>query len=193
MHQEGREEDVFWIRKVLAGDVDAFRPLVQAYQHRLYSMAMRFMRNAQEAEDMVQETFVRTHKSLGSFRQNEKFSTWIFTICANLCKSAIRRQKIVRFLSFDSGDGSGGSWPEPQWASSDKGPEVHFEQQEKLESLHKEIMDLPDPLRLPLVLRTFEDMDDEDIANILALSLSNVRVRIHRAKTLLKSRTRAGV
>ena len=188
LRQEGPVDASEWVRRVLEGDLEAFRPLVQAYQDRLYSMALRFLRSAEDAEDMVQETFVRAYKNLAQFRQNQRFSAWIFTICANLCKSTLRRRKIVSFFSMEAAVTPSDESLKPQWASPEAGPEANLAQQRNLERLHKELLKLPDKLRLPLVLRTFDDMNDQEISRILGLSLSNVRVRIHRAKALLWER-----
>ena len=94
----------------------------------------------------------------------------------------------MRFLTLEKHAFPGAQGLEPQWASSDPGPEKNLEEQENMERLHREILGLPDKFRLPLVLRTFENMDDQEIGGVLGLSVSNVRVRIHRAKALLWQR-----
>ena len=86
------------INEVLKGNQDAFEEIVTLFQHRLYHVCYRMLSNAQEAEDIAQEAFVRAYINIHTFDQNRKFSTWLFRIATNLCIDRIRKKKPDYYL-----------------------------------------------------------------------------------------------
>lgn len=81
------------VHRVLQGDANAFGPLVEAYQKNVYNLALRMTGNPEDALDMAQETFIKTYKSLSSFRGDSKFSVWLYRIASNVCLDFLRARK----------------------------------------------------------------------------------------------------
>lgn len=180
--QEAEEKAL--VRGAQEGDDSAFGELVRMHQDRLYGFALRFLRDKHEAQDAVQETFLAFHRSLAKYQPLRPLSVWLFTVCANLCRSRLRRRKIVKFLTFSDLSQNEESLP-PDWAAEKPDPGQAAESEESVRRLHRLILGLPEKLRMPLVLRHFHGASDEDVASILGISISNVRVRMHRAKEQL--------
>jgi RNA polymerase sigma-70 factor (ECF subfamily) len=115
---------------------------------------------------------------LKDYRPGQKLSNWLYTIALNECRKQLRRRRIVRFFSLGEGNPIEAESPGP-------GADRKVAQDRSRQLLEKLVADLPPSLRTPFVLRYFEELNDEEIAQVTGLSLSNVRVRIHRARHYL--------
>jgi RNA polymerase sigma-70 factor (ECF subfamily) len=171
--------DAKYIQLALQGDAQAFRWLVDKYHRYIFGLCWRVTGNEQDAADLTQETFLKLYTHLKDYRPGEKLSNWLYTIALNESRKNLRRKKIVRFFSLDQEE----ILPPlaAQGAESD-GPARETQSKALFDRL---VRDLPESLRPSFVLRYSEELSDEEIAQVTGLSLSNVRVRIHRARRYL--------
>jgi len=164
------------IRRCIAGDMTAFRLLYETHKDVLYNVAFRMHRNEQDAEDSVQETFVRIFESLGRFRGECRFSTWIYRILMNACLTKIRKRK----PSTESLDGSGSGRAER--------PAVGDGNVTARMILEQEIADLPPGFRAVFVLFEVEGFSHEEIGRMLDITEGTSKSQLHKAKRVLRKR-----
>jgi len=165
------------VERVLAGDSSLFEILMRRYNQRLFRVARSILADDGEAEDVMQEAYVRAFRELAGFRGEARFSTWLTRIA---CHEALARARKRRRLVPISGDEP----PEPPTETA--GPEREMENRELQAVLRDAVEVLPDPLRTVFCLREIEGLSTEQTADALGLSLENVRVRLHRAKRSLR-------
>ena len=165
------------VERVLAGDTSLFEILMRRYNQRLFRVARSILSDDTEAEDVMQEAYVRAFRELANFRGEARFSTWLTRIA---CHEALARaRKGRRLVSI-----SGGEPPDPPAETA--GPERDMENRELQAVLREAVEVLPDPLRSVFCLREIEGLSTEQTADALGLSEENVRVRLHRAKRSLR-------
>jgi RNA polymerase sigma-70 factor (ECF subfamily) len=173
------EPDLETVRRAQAGDHDAIASLVSSQQRYVYSIAMSMMRNPSDAADLTQDAFIRLMRSIGTFRGETKFATWLYRLVVNLSLDRLRRsgQTTVR-LDDDS---------ELDLATSDPmvdAPSV-AERREVASVVRRAVEQLPEGQRLALTLHYFEDMRYEDIADVMGVPLNTVKSHIRRGKERL--------
>jgi len=180
-------EDLEVIRGCLAGDERSYRELLARYQRRVYSLAVRMVRQAQDAEDVTQETFVRVFRHLDRYDQNRPFGAWVFTIASRLCIDHIRRRRLAPISLFQSEPGSDEERMIDIEDPERKPDEVtqHGEEERRVQDL---IDTLPPHYRIVVMLRHQHDLSYEEIAEALSLPLGTVKARIHRARAQLAQR-----
>jgi RNA polymerase sigma-70 factor (ECF subfamily) len=165
------------VARVLAGDTSLFEILMRRYNQRLFRVARSILADDAEAEDVMQDAYVRAFRDLASFRGEARFSTWLTRIA---CHEALARARKRRRLVPITGDGP----PEPP--AETRGPERELENRELQAVLREAVEVLPDPLRAVFCLREIEGLSTEETAEALGLTVENVRVRLHRAKRGLR-------
>jgi RNA polymerase sigma-70 factor (ECF subfamily) len=169
-----------------AGDDSAFTSLVTRYQPAVFRWSLMFANDPDEAEDIAQEVFVRVHLHRRNYRTGSKFSTWLFTIAANLAKNEIRRRKRRRnWTSLDEmqetlNDAS------MQFADPKANKELDLEREQLGGVVGQAIASLPDRYRIALMLRDLDGMAYEEIGQVLKIPGGTVRSRINRARLMLK-------
>lgn len=173
------------INEVLRGNQDAFEEIVTLFQHRLYHVCYRMLGNAQEAEDIAQEAFVRAYINIHTFDQKRKFSTWLFRIATNLCIDRIRKKKPDYYLDANV-PGTEGLDMYSQIAAEGELPEDEVERMETQERIQYEISKLPDKYRSVIILRYIEELPLQEIGDILELPLGTVKTRVHRGRVALR-------
>lgn len=180
-------EDAELIRKCLAGDQRACRDLVRRYQRPVFSVLLRVVRRAEDAEDLTQETFVRMFRALDRYDPERPFTAWLFTIATRIGIDHLRRRRIQTFSLSVSEPGSTEEHTLDVEDPGLKPDEVaqHAEEQRWADDL---IDSLPEHYRIVVLLRHQQDLSYEEIAEALNLPLGTVKARIHRARALLKSR-----
>jgi RNA polymerase sigma-70 factor, ECF subfamily len=168
------------VERVLAGDPSLFEILMRRYNQRLFRVARAILAEDGEAEDVMQEAYVRAFRELANFRGEARFSTWLTRIaCHEALARARKRRKLVPI--------DGGEPPQPP-SSETAGPERDLENRELQAVLREAVEVLPDPLRSVFCLREIEGLSTEQTADALGLSTENVRVRLHRAKRSLRQK-----
>lgn len=168
------------VERVLAGDTSLFEILMRRYNQRLFRVARGILADDAEAEDVMQEAYVRAFRELAAFRGEARFSTWLTRIaCHEALARAKKRRRLVRLVSSDDGGP-----PEPPSETFD--PEKEVGNRELQTVLQEAVEILPDPLRSVFCLREIEGLSTEETADALGLSVENVRVRLHRAKRTLR-------
>ena len=167
------------IRRAQKGDQDAFAALVDEHQGYVYNLALRLVKDENEALDLTQETFVRAWTALPNFRGQSQFRTWLYRIVTNLCYN--RLPNLRRSLN-DLGDDVIEEIPESALDS----PANQFESGETRTHLHKAIDDLESNYKLLITLRYQHELSYEDIASTLNLPLGTVKTGIFRAKEQLR-------
>ncbi|HKJ79161.1 MAG TPA: sigma-70 family RNA polymerase sigma factor [Prolixibacteraceae bacterium] len=169
------EGDNYYIEKVLAGQTNYFSYLVDRYQNIVFSIALKVLKNREDAEEMAQESFIKVYKSLNSFRGKAKFSTWLYRITYNTCISATRKKK-YHFTSTDDIQIEDDS----QDINLDGIPEENRARyiQAALEKLSEDEYTL-------VLLFYFEDQTIEEVSKVTGLSESNTKVKLYRARKKL--------
>ena len=178
------------VRRAQAGDRAALSELVQSQQTYVYSIAMSLMHNPADAADMTQEAFVRLMRSLGTYRAETKFTTWLYRLVTNICLDGLRRRgRPIDSLDEPSSPqgGDDGQTAGERLADSDRWtqPEEEVELRESATEVRKALQRLPAQQRLALTLHYFEDLRYEDIAEVMGLPLNTVKSHIRRGKERL--------
>jgi len=174
-------------RLSLKGDQQAFAELVGLYQDKLFYMAFRMLNNRQEAEDVVQETFLRVYKNLDRFDETMKFSTWIYRIATNLCIDRLRKRKPVYSLDADSPEHEGldGYSMIP---SDNRTPESEMLMTETQRIIHQAIESLPPKYKTVMTLRYLQDMSLQEVGDVLDMPVTTIKTRVHRGREFLRKK-----
>jgi RNA polymerase sigma factor (sigma-70 family) len=172
------------IARILAGDTHHFSVLVDRYKDRAFALACRLLGNREEAEEMLQDAFVKAYRSLADFRGESRFGTWFYRIVYNACMTRVSRRQ-GGAASLDDPETIGG---ECTIASDDRDALETIEKEERCEILDAELQKLPEKFRAVLVLFYVQGQKYEEIASILNLPLSTVKTHLFRARALLRNR-----
>ena len=189
-HKKIKDEDFDLIRRINSGRVDQFHDLVKRYEQKLYNFSLRMCRDHSDAEDMVQDTFLNVFKYLKDFRYESKFKNWLYKVAASTCIKKRRKSKFApeRELSLDEfrpNDEADGPEEVPQWAQM---PLDKLLNAELTGAVHQGILAIPKQYRMVIVLRDIEGFSTAETAQILNLSPTNVKVRLHRARLFLRDK-----
>jgi RNA polymerase sigma-70 factor (ECF subfamily) len=165
------------LRQVQHGDMVAFSKLVDRYRDRLMNVIGRMLMDTEEAEDIVQESFLRVYQHRMSFDFKHCFSTWLYTIALNLARNELRKKKKYKFVDiFEMQNKEVETAVEPK-IPSNIGP-----------ALQSAIAGLPDKYKTAFLLRDIEEMPYEEVARILAVPLGTVKSRVNRARSILRDK-----
>lgn len=171
------DEDARDVQQVLAGDVEAFGRLVRRWQGPVINLAFRFCREKGMAEEIAQDVFMKAFRSLGSWRRESRFSTWLYALALNTCRSRMRRWRPdLRPLSEAGGI-----------ANSDRTEEL-VERAEESEIVRRMVLQLPRKYREAIVLFYFHEMDVSEAAATLKIPEGTLKARLHRGRALLRKR-----
>ncbi len=180
-----RPSDEDLIEKFQNGDLYAFDLIVKRYKNQLLNFVYRFLGNAEEAEDLVQETFLRVYRNRKAYQKVAKFSTWIYTIAGNLAKTELRKRKRRKFFSI-----SDLGYNEKDYDISDEAfnPEKDVDGRMKEEIIHREIDDLSPKFREVILLRDVQQLSYEEISQIVDIPLGTVKSRVNRGRLKLQEK-----
>ncbi len=170
------------VERVCAGDVALFELIMRRHNQRLFRVVRGMLGNDHEAEDVVQETYYRAYARLEQFAGRAKFSTWLIKIA--VYEASARRRKLGRVQLFDA------NAPEhSQLVSSSRNghPETQTDNAEIAEILAAAVNDLPAELRTVFTMRAVEGIGTNETAECLSLTSSNVKIRLHRARAILRT------
>lgn len=165
------------IERIRRGERRRFALLVDRYRDKAYSLAVRILHNREDAEEAVQDAFVRAYRSLGKFEGKAKFSTWFYRIAYNVCMSRVLRADEPPTVEFNEESGSEhGSFPVFH----------EYEHKDMIEFVRRTIDGMPPKYSAVLTLFYLQDMTHEEICEITELPLGTVKVHLHRARKLLQ-------
>ncbi len=169
------------------GDQRAFAEIVELYKDKLYHLGYRMTSNRQEAEDVVQDTFLRVFHNLDRYDENQKFSTWIYRIATNLCIDRLRKRKNVYSLDAESSDHEGldGYSMLP---SDDRTPESELMLSETQRVIHEAMETLPPKYKSVMVLRYLQDLSLQEISDVLNMPVTTVKTRVHRGREFMRKK-----
>jgi RNA polymerase sigma-70 factor (ECF subfamily) len=174
------------IAAILAGDIQLYHQLIRPYERSVYMMALSYMKNEADAEDVAQEAFLKAFYHLASFRSESKFSTWLVGIALNEARSRLRRDGFLRMDSLDDTTEDGGHIHPAILRDWREVPSEALERKEVRQMLQKAITGLPEKYREVFILRDVEEMDIFETAAALSITVANVKVRLHRARLMLQ-------
>ncbi len=172
------------VARILAGDVRQFGVLVDRYKDRAFSLASRLLGNREDAEETVQDAFVRAYRSLAEFRGESQFGTWFYRILYNACVTRISRRR-TSGASLDEIALAGGEYV---IASAEQDALEHFVAEERHEIFSAELQKLPERYRTVMLLFYFEEQRYEEIASVLQITVSSVKTHLFRGRSLLRKR-----
>jgi RNA polymerase sigma-70 factor (ECF subfamily) len=180
--------DQVLIEKVRAGDYQAFESLVTRYEAKIYRLAIRMLRNPQDAEDALQETFLQVFRGLASFEGRSQFSTWLFRLATNVCLMKIRHRETEpsKLLPLDDYLPKLEEGDTPQimdWADR---PEEALLSKESREKMMEALDKLPAEYRAVFILRDIEGFSNAETGESLGISVAAVKSRLHRARLALR-------
>lgn len=163
-----------------SGNTDMYKILVEKYKTRAYYAALMYTHNRDDALDLSQEAFYRAYRAMDSFDTNKKFYTWFYRILKNICINYATRKKTHNQISTD-GDGS------PELVSRNPNPEEMFEKSEQTRLLWQAINHLKEKDKEIIILKEFQEMSYEEIADTLAIPIGSVMSRLYYARKRLLS------
>ncbi|MEA2819593.1 MAG: polymerase sigma-70 factor, subfamily [Bradyrhizobium sp.] len=177
--------DADLVQRARGRDEAAIRAIMQANNRRLYRIARGILRNDGDAEDVVQETYVRAFTHLESFRGDSSLATWLSRIAMNEALGRLRRARpSVELNSLPPGALEAQIIQFPLFASED--PEKTMAQREIQHVVERAIDELPEGFRIVFITRVIEGMNVEETAELLDLKPETVKTRLHRARTMLR-------
>lgn len=169
------------------GDRRAFEELVDMYKDKIYHLGYRMLGHVNEAEDIVQETFLRVYTNLERYDETQKFSTWIYRIATNLCIDRLRKRKPNYSLDAEMPDSDGADWYS-LLPSNRETPEEEIVLTETQEQIRKAIDALPKKYKSVVVLRYLHDMSLQEIGEVLKMPVTTVKTRVHRGREYLRKK-----
>jgi len=180
------DQDAALVSQVLAGDVAAFEELVRRHDRRIYRVTLAITQNREDAEDAMQDTFLKALEHLNQFAGGARFSTWLTRIAVNEALQRLRKR--ARFESLDEPTETGESLVPQQIEDWRDNPEELYAKEELRELLEKAIGSLPPLYRTVFVLRDMENLSNEETASALDLTVPAVKSRLLRARLMLRDR-----
>ena len=170
------------------GDVGAFGELVRRYEGKIFRLAQHVTQNREDAEDVLQETFMKAYEHLDQFKGDSKFYTWIVRIAVNQALMKLRRRKTDKSVSLDETIDTGEDTITREIAAWDEDPEQRFSREELGGILDTAIQSLEPPYRSVFVLRDIDELSTEETAEALGLSVPAVKSRLLRARLQLREK-----
>lgn len=177
-----KDDDFLIVQRVQAGDKKAFNLLVSKYHRRVGRLLTRMVRNQEDIEEIVQETFIKAYRAIGSFRGESAFYTWIYRIAINTAKNLLVNQGRRPSTLKESTDEDGETFEDNAALSNIDTPESLYQTKQIGEAVNEAIAALPEELRSAIVMREIDGLSYEEIAQIMDCPIGTVRSRIFRAR-----------
>lgn len=175
------------VAQAKAGTQEAFGQLVERHEANVYGLCMKMLKNPEDAEDCLQEVFIKAYQALPRFREESKFSTWLYRIAYNACLMRIRKKKLDTVSLDRPAELGDGDMPREfaDWTSKTDSDTMTNELNEVLT---RHVNDLPPDNRIVFVLRDLRGLSTDDTAEILQISVPAVKSRLHRARLFLREK-----
>ncbi len=171
------------ILRFQSGDENAYIELVNRYKDRLKNFAFYFMKDDEQAEDIVQDTFIKLYEKKDYYRPIGKFSTWIYTITRNLANTELRKKKRKNLVYLSHFKKEKGDYELP---ADEQGFDKDYENEFLIKKIHEAIEKLPENYKSVIVLRDIQELSYDEITEIVQVPLGTVKSRINRARLQLK-------
>ncbi|NER12199.1 sigma-70 family RNA polymerase sigma factor [Leptobacterium flavescens] len=174
------QPDHYYINRVLEGEVNAFSFLVEKYQNMVFTIALKLMKEREEAEDVAQEAFIKCFQSLKKFKGQSKFSTWLYRISYNHCLDKLKEKK--RYVRSDHID-------EVNESQIDAETDAFYalEQKERKEYIEKALKKLSEDDQLLMTLYYYEELSLKEISEITGIKANNIKIKLYRSRNKLLS------
>src|SRR5215470_3466188 len=174
-------DDIALVHACKQGDVNAFEQLVKRYDTRLFRIAQHVTHNREDAEDAVQEAFLKAFRNLSKFQEKSQFSTWLIRITVNESLMKVRKQRHTREVPIEND-----SHEELEFVDWSPNPEQLYRTSELRNILRSQLHELPTSLRVAFVLRDIEGLSSEEAAQVLEITIDAVKARLWRARLKLR-------
>ncbi len=185
------DPDAKLLERIRAGEKNACAECIELHSPGIYRLALRLMRNKEDAEEVVQETFLSAFKGIGRFDGRSHLRTWLYRIAYNAAMMRLRGARPEEIPIEEAAEPEGGALvPRALFAWRDL-PEAELDKTEVREELEQALRDLPEKLRAVFVMRELEDLSTEETAGALGLTEDVVKTRLHRARLWLRERLAA--
>ncbi len=186
-------DELALVRRVQAGQAEAYGELVRRYQDRIYNLTFRMCNRHEDAEELAQEVFLKAFEKIHQFRGTSRFYTWLFRIAKNMTISHYRRTRRVKFFSLSGTDDNVAHAEAAERtaelaARRNPGPEAAASRKETVRAVTDALNELDEEFRVVVVLRDIEDMNYGEIAEVLDLPAGTVKSRLHRARNMLREK-----
>ena len=188
VNEAGLFDEAPLLGRARAGDVRAFSDLVVKYERKIYRLAKHITQNDEDAEDVLQETFLKAYEHLGEFQGNSKFYTWIVRIAVNESLMKLRKRKSDRTVSMDESIDTGEETVVREIAVWEDDPEKQYSRDEIRAILDEAVDSLKPSFRTVFLLRDVEELSTEETAETLGLSIPAVKSRLLRARLQLREK-----
>lgn len=175
-------DDKAVIKKVLAGDKNAFATIIQTYKNPLYATILRMTYDAQLAQDLVQEAFIKIYEQLPNYKATGSFKSWLYRVAINHCLDELRKKQ-YQYKNEPI---------EEEQLVDKNNPEVVYLKKEKERQLEGLLSQLPEQERMILLLRFNNECSYEEISELLHISVSDVRNKLHRSKKKMRQQVKEG-
>ncbi|MFD2446902.1 RNA polymerase sigma factor [Bacillus sp. CGMCC 1.16607] len=170
------QEEIQWIQEVLAGNKQAYAHIINKYKNQVYASVLRMTKNPQDAQDLVQESFIKVYHQLGKYDATGSFASWLFRVTINHCMDEFRK-KSNQIKKEEMTD---------ETLVNSNYPEVIFLKKEKNRQLERLIATLPEDERIIILLRYVNELSYDEISELVDLPISTVRNKLHRAKKKMR-------
>lgn len=181
-----QSEDARIVERVVAGDTEAFRILIERHQDKVYGVLRRLTNDPDRAEELAQEAFMRAFQGIRDFRGDSQFGTWMVQIAVYAARDSYKRERRAQVISLEEYEDTAGRASEFRETRSGFDPLENLSERELSERLEQALENLPPAYREVFVLRVVEELEYEQIAQITGDSVGSLKVRLHRARALLK-------
>ncbi len=183
--------DATLVERIRGGDEAAFEELMQKYEGKVYRLALGMMKNREDALEAVQDAFLSVHQKIGTFKGESTFSTWLYRVALNATymrlRSRARHEKVESLDGLeDQFDGSGDPWATPgDW--SERADDAVF--RKEISAVVKEaVAELPEEYRAIFTMRDLDGLSNQEVAEVLGLTVAATKTRLHRARLFLRER-----
>jgi len=183
-----REIDWALVQRVQKGDMRAFEALVNKYQRKVGRLLTRMVRDPDDIEDIVQDSFIKAYKALGNFRGESAFYTWLYRIAINTAKNFLVASNRRPIALREGNDEDSETFDDSDTLSDMATPESVYSSRQIAATVNKAVEDLPEELKNAIVLREIEGLSYEEIAEVMGCPIGTVRSRIFRAREAISER-----
>ena len=174
------------VERAQAGDGEAFGEVVRRWERKIFALAYGITGSAEEARDATQETFIAAYRNLRGFRGEAQVSSWLHRIAVNQCITRQRRARVRPETQLEEGAEPAGA--RPLWDGADANPVGAAESRQRAEAVRRAVASLPHELREVVLMKEFEELTFQEIADALQLPLSTVKSRLYTALKQLRLR-----